>query len=279
MKIHRLYSLEQYQEVSKSDKYEHHLEFLSSLIPVNDCEFYVDGYSYVAERFVKFLCDFKCSGHGYPHVNWRERVECPVTGLNNRMRAAVHFFDLFSNTHVASNIYIMEQTTPLYKYLKDKHLHLVGSEYLGSSVGFGSINENGIRNEDATQLSFLSNSLDAILSFDVFEHIFDYKRAFSECGRVLRKHGCMIFTVPFSITSSENIERAVITMDGNIEHLMEPEYHGDPISGAGILCFRHYAWNVLQDLREAGFRDAYAAIFNSIQFGYYTNQIIFYAQK
>lgn len=103
--------------------------------------------------------------------------------------------------------------------------------------------------------------------------------AFTESARVLRKDGCMIFTVPFSLTASENIERALMNSEGQIEHLMEPEYHGDPISGEGILCFRHYGWNILNDLREAGFRNAYAAIFNSIPFGYYTNQVIFYAQK
>jgi SAM-dependent methyltransferase len=269
--------LEQYQKINI--KYEHHLEYLHSLIPKNDCVFFVSGYSYTAEKCVDFLCDFKCSGSGYPHINWRERVVCPVTGLNNRMRAAIHVYDLFSNTDETSNVYIMEQTTFLYKYLKEKQQNLIGSEFLGSAVPLGSVNELGIRNEDATSLSFRNNSLDTILSFDVFEHIYDYKKAFTESARVLRKDGCMIFTVPFSLTASENIERAIMNSEGQVEHLMKPEYHGDPVSGEGILCFRHYGWNMLKDLRDAGFRDAYAVIFNSTAFGYYTNQVIFYAQK
>lgn len=281
MKIFRINDLNTWQticslEFQNNSRHENHLK---SLIPSVERDFFVTGYSYTAGEVVDFICDFKCSGNGHPYINWRERVVCPVTGLNNRMRAAIHFYDLYSNTNEASNVYIMEQTTLLYRYLKERQLNLIGSEFLGSAVPLGSVNDLGIRNEDATSLSFGDNSLDAILSFDVFEHVYDYKKAFTESARVLRKDGCMIFTVPFSLTSSENIERSIMNSEGQIEHLMEPEYHGDPVSGEGILCFRHYGWNMLKDIREAGFRDAYAAVFNSIPFGYYTNQIIFYAQK
>ena len=37
----------------------------------------------------------------------------------------------------------------------------------------------------------------------------------------------------------------------------EPEYHGDPISG-GVLCFHHFGWALLDDVREAGFADVAA---------------------
>ena len=103
----------------------------------------VEGYSYPAGKTVSFICDFKCSGNGYPTINWRERVVCPITGLNNRMRAAIHFYDLFSNTHEASDVYIMEQTTLLYKYFKERQPNIIGSEFLGSAVPLGSVNKLG----------------------------------------------------------------------------------------------------------------------------------------
>ena len=37
----------------------------------------------------------------------------------------------------------------------------------------------------------------------------------------------------------------------------EPEYHGDPL-GSGVLCFHHFGWALLDDLRGAGFADAAA---------------------
>ncbi len=49
---------------------------------------------------------------------------------------------------------------------------------------------------DATALPLKENSFDAVLSFDVFEHIQDDKKAISECRRVLKKGGKLIFTVP-----------------------------------------------------------------------------------
>jgi SAM-dependent methyltransferase len=280
VKINRIHGLSEY--INYQDKtalgYAAHLAYLALILPKHDGNFTVRGYSYVAEKEVDFLCDFKCSS-GYPHVNWRERVVCPITAFNNRMRAAIWFFDVFSNSYPDSPIYIMEQTTPVYRYLKDRYINLVGSEYLGDDVPFGEIDERGVRNEDATALSFNDKTLDTILSFDVFEHIYDYRLAFAECSRVLKENGCMIFTVPFSTDSTNNIERAVLLDNGEINHLLPPEYHGDPLSSGGILCYRHYGWRMLEDLVNAGFKEAFATIINSVPMGHYTNQLIFFAKK
>lgn len=194
------------------------------------------------------------------------------------MRAAVHIFDLFANVYHEDPVYIMEQTTPLYSYLKDAYPGLVGSEHLGGCVPLGGTNGRGIRNEDATRLSFADSSLSAILSFDVFEHIYAYQLAFRECYRVLAGGGVLIWTVPFDANSGEHIERAVVE-EGVVRHLLPPEYHGDPLSKDGVLCFRHYGWNMLEDLRQLGFRDVCALVFYSAEMGYLTNQMIFYARK
>lgn len=280
MKINRIYGLREYLQYKDKTAldYMKHLTYLKSILPNHDSAFVARGYSYVAEREVDFLCDFKYAA-GYPNVNWRERVVCPVTLLNNRMRAAIWFFDVFSNVYSNSHIYIMEQTTPVYKYLKEKYINLIGSEYLGENFPHGGINDRGIRNEDATALSFKDETCDAILSFDVFEHIFNYKKAFSECSRVLKECGCLIFTVPFSYDTFDNLERAVLLDNGDINHLLPPEYHGDPLSEGGILCYRHYGWRICEDLRSAGFKEAYAVILSSIPMGHFSNQIIFYARN
>lgn len=58
-------------------------------------------------------------------------------------------------------------------------------------------------------------------------------------------------------------------------HLCEPEYHGNPI-GRGILCYYHFGWEMLDELREIGFSNVYACVFNSIEFGYLGNEHIFF---
>lgn len=108
--------------------------------------------------------------------------------------------------------------------------------------------------EDVTRLSFADASLDAVVSFDVLEHVPDYERALSEFARVLRPGGTLIATFPFTDTA-ETVVRAGIDDDGNVFHLLEPEYHGDPISG-GVLCFHHFGWDILEVARRAGFAQA-----------------------
>lgn len=45
--------------------------------------------------------------------------------------------------------------------------------------------------------------------------------------------------------------------DGRIEHLLEPEYHGDHLSGAArVLSFRDYGRDTVERLRAAGFGHA-----------------------
>lgn len=280
MKIYRLNNhkdFENFLEATK-DEYLSHLEYLDSLLPQTNTEFKTKGFSYTAGQEVDFICDFKYSS-GFPNINWRESIVCPISGLNNRMRAALQIFDIFSNVYHSDKFYIMEKCTTTYEQMKQKYPFLIGSEFLGNATPLGELDEKGIRNEDATNLTFQSSSLAAVLSFDVFEHIYEYKLAFQECYRVLKPGACLILTVPFDVNSAQNIERAVVGKNGDIEHLLPAEYHGDPLSKNGILCFRSFGWQIIQDLKDSGFKQASALIFNSIELGYYTNQIIFYCEK
>lgn len=55
---------------------------------------------------------------------------------------------------------------------------------------------NGILCVDLCNLPFENNSIDLIISEDIFEHIEQIERAFSEISRVLKPGGKHIFTVP-----------------------------------------------------------------------------------
>ena len=89
----------------------------------------------------------------------------------------------------------------------------------------------------------------------------------------------MLLSVPFDMNSEKTIIRAVVEKDGSIRHLLPAEYHGDPVNSEGILCFQHFGWEMLDNLLKVGFSDAFALIFWSIEFGYFTQQIQFIAIK
>ncbi len=255
-----------------------HKVFLDNHTPSTEREFVIPGYSYTANKTVDFLVDYQHSG-GRGTVNWRERVQCPETYFNNRMRATFHLFDIFMDPYVNKEIYISEQLTPIYDYFLGRFPNTIGSEFLGSTLAPGELNADGIRNEDLTSLSFNKNTFDAIVSLDVFEHIPDYKKAFKECARVLKPKGKMMWSVPFIPSNAKTTIRAKL-VEGEINHILPPEYHGDPLSPDGVLCFQHFGWDMLTDIKKAGFKSAHAISYQSSEFGYLgDDQFMFFAEK
>jgi len=214
-------------------------------------------------------------------INWRERVVCPITGLNNRLRACIHFLDFDISPAHDSKIYIAEQLTPLYKYLEGWYDDLVGSEYLEPDAVPGYVDPYGIRHEDAMNLSFDDGEIDFYLSFDCFGHVADYMKAFQEAYRVLRPGGMMYWTVPFVCEQHDNLVRATLQPNGRIEYHMEPRYDADPVHpDRGSLCYTHFGWQIFDDLKSVGFSDAYAITYWCDVLGYYNSrQFLFCAVK
>ncbi len=238
----------------------------------------VNGISYPAGKVVDFLIDYQYSDG--KSINWRERLICPITGLNNRLRASIHLSEFELGLKPYHSIYISEQLTPLYSFLQKKFPLLVGSEYLGENIEGGYINKKNIRHEDLTALSFNENEFDFVFSYETLEHIPDFKKAFAETYRVLKKGGYLFWSVPFVSGCYNNIIRATINDSGEIIHHFPPEYHGDPVQKNGILCFTHFGWAMLDDVRNIGFENAYAIIYWSKEFAYLGGeQILFCAKK
>ncbi len=55
--------------------------------------------------------------------------------------------------------------------------------------------------------------------------------------------------------------RAGIKEDGSIEHYYPGEYHGNPVSSEGSLCFQNFGWDILSVLKEEGFSESVASLY------------------
>lgn len=150
-------------------------------------------------------------------------------------------------------VYEMSSRGPLFGYLRTRAGQFAYSEF------FDDVKPGGLKGDipcqDVQALTYGDASFDLCTSTEVFEHVPDDRKGFSEIRRVLRPGGRFVFTVPLT-EEAVTVERAVMEA-GTIRHLLEPEYHGDVIRGHGrVLAFRNYGQDIVDRLRESGFRAA-----------------------
>jgi SAM-dependent methyltransferase len=159
--------------------------------------------------------------------------------------------------------------TPIYqwakKYLGNSH-RIIGSEYLGYEYKGGEI-INGIQHENIEILSFKNNEFDLIISNDVFEHVPNPGIAFKECSRVLKNGGEILATIPFHDNLEYSVRRALIE-NNQVKYLLEPQFHGNPISEKGSLVFNDFGWDLLTSIKLNGFKNANIELFLSEKYGH-----------
>ena len=203
----------------------------------------------------------------YKIPDYRESVTCELTKTNSRLRALYSLLLNLNELNLISidECYIAEQVTPFYKVLKSIIPNIVGSEFLGEDIKSGYIANSIIINstvyknilhQDLTKTSFLDQSFNTIITCEVLEHNPNYKSALHEIYRTLKKDGDLIISVPFDLNKYDNTVRAVLNTNGEIEHILEPEYHGDPVEiEGGCLCFQTFGWELLDQLKAVGFKE------------------------
>jgi SAM-dependent methyltransferase len=243
----------------------------------------IPGWCEACEEPTRFR--FESGPAGLP--NWRESLHCPRCGLFSRVRFSL----ALANRRMplaGSRIFATEQTTPLYAWLRLRGIDIYGSEYvtdparreaLGHYVATTTHGLDTTLNvEDVTRLTLADGSRDLVLSFDVLEHVPDYRAALREFHRVLADGGMLVLTVPFDTGRDETLVRARLR-DGAVEHLVEPEYHGDPASDSGCLAFYTFGWSLLDEVRDAGFADVRVACGWAPAYGYLGGQQTLLARR
>jgi SAM-dependent methyltransferase len=120
------------------------------------------------------------------------------------------------------------------------------SQYSGSQffpdVPRGTVRD-GVRSEDVEQLTFADESIDLFITQDVLEHVFRPDRALQDIHRVLKPGGVHVFTAPKHRTLDRTRQRAELTPEGEVRHLLPAEYHGNPIGDNKALVTWDYGYD------------------------------------
>ena len=200
-----------------------------------------------------------------PDASFRESLQCETCRSISRHRATIAVLQEALGDTRNARIYITEQASRLFMALRRRMRKLEGSEFVRSLRKRHQLSAwmlvrgclSLVRFQDVTALSFRKASKEAVVSFDVLEHVPDYRQALREFARVLKPGGVLVMTVPFYAGSASSETIASVRADGGVETVGDPEYHGDPLSH-GVLCFHHLGWDLLATMREAGFAEAEA---------------------
>lgn len=208
----------------------------------------------------------KCSACGDPKAkfrilsdNYRESIICNNCNCNTRNRAVAARID-----KEESKLLFLEAITPLASLMFNKKRESIFCEYLGDNYKSGEIIQ-GIRHEDILDSSLEDQSVNTIISTDVFEHVPDFETAMLECLRILKPNGKVIFTIPFR--GEEKTSKRAEIKNGKINYIKEAEYHGNPVSGGSdSLVFTDFGWNIFETGKRCGFKNCYGEVYGGVDF-------------
>lgn len=189
--------------------------------------------------------------------NYRETLM--ARGLNSRLRAVMaHVVDIALEHGRNLRVYAPESLSPFAERLRRLFLRFSGSEYLPDDGARSSlpVHLQSIEHQDVELLTYSDSTFDLYVSAEILEHLPSVQLALNEARRILRLGGTFICTFPFNYMSEFSVEKNLIE-NGNIVHLTEPEYHGNPLSSdKGSLVFTIPGWDILSQCKAAGFSRA-----------------------
>jgi SAM-dependent methyltransferase len=191
-----------------------------------------------------------------------EKVSCATenyresligNGFNPRQRVMLETLAVLTKgREMTVRIYAAEGITPFAREVRERYPHFTGSEYGPSSESKARFAP--VEHQDLAALTYPDESFDICITNEVFEHLPDLDAAIGELHRVLAPGGILISTFPFLQNRQESVIKAFMSEPGNIEYLMEPEYHGNPVDPTGgSLVFQLPGWEILDKCRHAGF--------------------------
>jgi SAM-dependent methyltransferase len=196
--------------------------------------------------------------------NYRETFT--ARGLNPRCRSILELITLesWSQNPLTARIYAAEAISHFALTMRARFPRFIGSEYVSDERARETLYP--IQFQDLTNLTLMSGVFDCVITNECLEHVPDVDQCLREMHRVLRPQGLILSTFPFSFTQETLIRAKMV--DGKIEYLTEPEYHGNPMEPEeGSLVFQIPGWDILDTARNVGFRRAEMVFISSLQRG------------
>jgi len=201
--------------------------------------------------------------------NYRETIQ--ADGLVSRQRAQLLVMrQLMACGELPPleqmQIYINEAVSSYAAYLRRHCPGLRCSEYLPDP-------DHPLRgvvpHRDLRELNMPPASLQCVICNDVLEHIGELSRALQSLAAVLLPGGYLLATVPFAYGQQQSIVKAIWRGEAEEPELLtDPEWHGDPVQPEqGSLVYRIPGWELLDQLKAAGFRRAEVHALRSARYG------------
>jgi SAM-dependent methyltransferase len=202
-------------------------------------------------------------------LNLRETIQ--ADGLVSRQRAQLLVLRwLMARGELPAltglRLYVNEAVTGYADYLRQRCPGLRWSEYLPDPDHplRGVVPHRDVRNLDLPPAS-----MQCLICNEVLEHVEELSPGLESMASVLTLGGYLLATVPMAYGQHDSIVKALWRGEGQEpELLMEPEWHGDPVAPErGSLVYRIPGWELLDQLRAAGFRDAGVHALHSARYG------------
>lgn len=181
--------------------------------------------------------------------NWfRESLKCANCGSLPRERALFTVLQLLYPNWRSLDIH---EGSPSMRGAS-RRISAECSSYVASqydpAIGFGQLHPTaGYRSEDLESQTFPSRSFDLVITQDVFEHVFAPDLAAREIARTLRPGGAHIMTVPIVQGVKPSVRRAKIE-NTKVIFILEPIYHGNPLSEKGSLVVIDWGYDIIDYL-------------------------------
>jgi SAM-dependent methyltransferase len=158
------------------------------------------------------------------HEWFRDFYLCSRCGTAPRQRAVVEVLNAVKPQWPRLSIH---ESSPCIPFFADRCPGYTSSFYF-EDVPLGTY-QAGQRCENLEKLTFPDDTFDVLITQDVLEHVFRPDLAVREISRVLKPGGIHLFTAPKHKDILKSYPRARQTETGEIEHIMPPNYHGNPI--------------------------------------------------
>lgn len=159
----------------------------------------------------------------------RDQYYCQVCHSIPRQRHINYILDQYIPGWENKKIH---ESSPSNTFISQWATHYSSSQYF-EDVAEGTLH-NGVRCENLEHLTFADETFEIFVTQDVMEHVFHPVKAISEIMRVLKPGGTHVFTAPKHKNLAQSYARAVIE-SGEVKHLLEPMYHGNPVGDGRAL--------------------------------------------